>query len=341
VRSVLLPSFLAVGLGLSEVSAAEPIPLIVEYEAPDDCPTAADFLAALQSRTPRARLATADEAIDAVQLRVTVHVSSPGSWGSLMLLDDGDITGRRQVAGATCAEVVDALALATALSLDPTALLRAEPEPVVPKPNATAPPDAPPAPTSSETAPRGGRAPGSPGWVLRLGTAAIFTQPLVPAPFWGGMPEVGAARGRHGPALHLAYSFSLGDGDHSRFAWQAVRATFHAWRVPLGRRAEFGLGAAAEAGILRAEGLGLDPSRQVDRWSWGAGLDARFEVALAPGFAVSLSAGALVPAAERRFTIGEPPREIAATPPLVPLAALGLGARLPIGARTRNDQFQR
>lgn len=340
-RWPLAPGCLALALVTSPAAAAEPTPIALVYEAPPDCPAAIEFLGSVQARTSRVRAAAPEEVTNATVVQVTIGGDARGSWGSLMLIESGVVTGRRRVEGESCQEIVDALALATALSLDPTALLGPEPPANAPPPE-TAAPAPPPEPEAPARTPRSRPKPERP-YLLRLGTAAIVAEPLAPMPFWGGMAEVGVARGRRGPAAALAFGFALGDGDHARFSWQVARLTLHPLRAPLGRITEVGVGLASEVGALHAEGEGLDTTRTVTRGYWSAGLDGRLEITLHPGLVASLAAGLGLPGTDRRFTIGDPPREIASSPALVPLVAVGIGARLPAGsgARTaRNDHFR-
>ncbi len=330
---------------LPAAAADEPTPVLVEYEAPPECPDALAFLGSVQSRTSRVRAAAPEEATNATVVRVTLGGDANGSWGSLMLLEAGKVTGRRRVEGASCDEVVDALALATALSLDPTALLGPEQPANAPPPEAEAPAALPASPPDPEPRPRSRRARPAmePPYTLRLGTAAILTEPVAPLPFWGGMGEVGVARGQRGPAAAIAFAVALGEEDHAHFSWQVARLTLHPLRAPLGRFAEVGVGLASEVGALRAEGERLDATRTVIRSYWSAGLDGRLELSLNPRLALSLSAGVTVPGTDRRFTIGDPPEKIGFSPPMAPFLALGIGARLPVWVgvgNSRNDHFE-
>lgn len=334
------PCCVALALATLPAAADEPTPVLVEYEAPPECPDALAFLGSVQSRTNRVRAASPEEATNATVVRVTLGGDAHGSWGSLMLLEAGTVTGRRRVEGASCEEVVNALALATALSLDPTALLGPERPANAPPPEAEAPPPPPePPPEPPRRArPRRERPPLEPPYTLRLGTAAVLTEPIAPMPFWGGMIEIGGARGRRGPAAGVAFTFAISNGDHAHFSWQLARLTFHPLRAPLGDVAEIGVGMASEVGALRAEGERLDTTRTVIRSYWSAGLDGRLELRLNARLALSLSAGLAVPGTDRRFTIGDPPEKIGFSPDVMPLLALGIGARLPVWAGAGNGQ---
>ncbi|HTN85134.1 MAG TPA: hypothetical protein VL242_15655, partial [Sorangium sp.] len=103
---------------------AEVQPLRITYEAHEGCPSATVFLRELTVRTSRARAAAPDEAALEVHVRIT---RSAGASRGRITLGAGEGARVREVGGATCAEVVAALALITALRVDPTASLDPQP----------------------------------------------------------------------------------------------------------------------------------------------------------------------------------------------------------------------
>lgn len=310
----------------SSAAADELVPLAVTYDAVPGCPAEETFFAAVQARSGRVRAATPEDAASAVELRVTLGTDARRSWGSLQLVEGGSVVGRRRVEGASCEEVVNALALATALSLD--ALTQLD-EP----PSASPPPEPSPPPLEPVPPPPPTPSPATPPWTIRLGSAALFTEPVVPSRFWGGLLEGGATWHRTGPAAFLAFGLAVGNGDHSGYAWRVGRLSLLPARARLGRRLELGGGLLAEAGGLRAEGERLDVTRSVTRSWWGAGLEARANLELSPALAIGLRASGLLPGTARRFVVGENPREIASTPALVWLLALGVETRFASGGK--------
>lgn len=107
-------------------------PLRISYEAHEGCPGAETFLRELTLRTSRARAATPGEAALEVLVRLT---RSEGATRGRITLGAGEGARVREVDGATCAEVVAALALIAALRVDPTASL--DPQPPAAEPRST------------------------------------------------------------------------------------------------------------------------------------------------------------------------------------------------------------
>lgn len=122
---MLHPRWLAAAVVLAGALAgsdarAEVPHLRISYEAHEGCPSAEAFLRELLARTSRARAAAPDEA--ALEVRVHITRSGGASRGRITLGRE-ERARVREVGGSTCAEVVAALALITALRIDPTASL--------------------------------------------------------------------------------------------------------------------------------------------------------------------------------------------------------------------------
>lgn len=157
-RGIAANALLVLGATLVAAPAsAEPEPIRVAYSAPRRCPDQAAFLRALRQRTANFQLARPAE-----PARVFV---------ATLALDGGSVTGRleirgpgaerslREVPGKTCDEVMEALALMTALAVDPGALAASPPAAGTPAPTSSTPaarparPAAPPAASGSFAAP--------------------------------------------------------------------------------------------------------------------------------------------------------------------------------------------
>ncbi|WP_437323430.1 hypothetical protein [Sorangium sp. So ce381] len=143
---------------------AEAQRLRIAYEAHDGCPDAEAFLREVTARTDRARAAAADEAALDVRVRIT---SSEGRSRGRITLGKGEDARVREVDGATCGEVVAALALITALRVDPTASL--DPQPPAAGPRSSEAPDAGGAP---DAAPPAAADPGGPARPAAAGVSA-------------------------------------------------------------------------------------------------------------------------------------------------------------------------
>ena len=120
-RALRLPilAVLSGGALAAAPARAEPAPLRLDYEtAGGGCPGAAVFLDEIQWRTDQARVVGPAEA--ALEVRARVVRRGPVTRGRLVLGTGKDAIVR-EVEGASCEEVVSALALITALALDPHA----------------------------------------------------------------------------------------------------------------------------------------------------------------------------------------------------------------------------
>ncbi|MGH7294495.1 MAG: hypothetical protein ACRELB_06170, partial [Polyangiaceae bacterium] len=116
----------ALALTSAGVARAQPAeePIRIEYAAPPTCPPESAFFAQLRART--SRVTRAATGARARTFAVTVVPRGRRIAGHLVIRDpDGATAAERDVAGDTCEEVVEALALVTALSVDPGAVTRA------------------------------------------------------------------------------------------------------------------------------------------------------------------------------------------------------------------------
>src|SRR5512136_1399882 len=107
-------------LGLDRVAIAEPESVRIDYAAPTGCPDATAFMHSLRERTTRFREAAPDEQARGFLVRVKA-VGSAFS-GRLEIRSPDGPTAVRNVEAAVCDEVSSALALITALTIDPNAL---------------------------------------------------------------------------------------------------------------------------------------------------------------------------------------------------------------------------
>lgn len=104
--------------GFSAEGRAEPQALHIELEAPASCPDEAAFLREVRQRTQHFRIASDDEQ-EARTVKVTIVESGASFSGTLEVLDPGGDASVREVPGESCEEVIRALALMTALTVDP------------------------------------------------------------------------------------------------------------------------------------------------------------------------------------------------------------------------------
>ena len=93
----------------------------IEYVAAASCPSADSFRARFFARTDRARAARDEDDANARTVRVRVTGGARRFAGSLIVEEGRTPRGERSVSARTCLEVVDALALIAALTVDPEA----------------------------------------------------------------------------------------------------------------------------------------------------------------------------------------------------------------------------
>ena len=126
----------------------------IEYAAPSQCPDQASFLDEVRERTTRWHPETGPAPVRRFVIEVTPREG--GMRGRLALTDIAGVSAVREVDGATCSDVVEALALMTALAIDPHASIapiRKAPPPPPPAELPPPPPPAPPRPPPTHEAP--------------------------------------------------------------------------------------------------------------------------------------------------------------------------------------------
>jgi hypothetical protein len=101
------------------------------YDAPPDCPTEPEFRAAVSARGTDVAPGSPSNA--ARVLAVTIRRQADGFGGTFQARDRRGATGKRLVNGRSCTDVVDALALVTAIALaDPSSETAATSAPPLP-----------------------------------------------------------------------------------------------------------------------------------------------------------------------------------------------------------------
>src|SRR4249920_3058523 len=85
------------------------------YEAPRGCPSEPEFVAAVTARG--ADFDVGETTRQPHVMVVSINKGGDGFVGAFQLRDDRDATNKREVRGASCAEVADALAVVTAIAL--------------------------------------------------------------------------------------------------------------------------------------------------------------------------------------------------------------------------------
>jgi hypothetical protein len=292
---------------------------LASYDAPPECPTAAAFSARVEARTRLYRT-------EPVALDVALHAEggSGGTRGRLVVQHAGNVT-EREIAGRDCDEVVEALALIAAITIDPTA--DTSPHPTA---HAEAPPAAAPAPTPTPVS----EAPAT--WHVEPGVAFVVDGALAPDPSFGERAFVSYARDSPAAplsALGLAATFvqsgTVSTGPDQSAAFELYTLRLEACTFGLARGilrlvpCVFG-----EGGVLRAQGT--HPAESLDqRVGWAAvgplgSLSARVLRVLD----LRADLGAVVPLTRYRFRFIDEPT-VTETPSVAVTAAVGVAVAIP------------
>ncbi len=203
------------------LARAETETIRIEYRAAPPCPSEAQFVAEVGKRTTRARLATAPS--DVRTFIVLIEQKRGRVSGSLVIREREQTTVARTVEGEQCKDVSSALALATALAIDPNASLSGGAN------AAESPREAPP---KSDTAPVDASATGhseTPRPAKSAPQPSDTTQPNARPPRLDARPlrfEVAA-----GPSLLVGAAPRVAFGAS---AWLGASSTSHSWLVRFG-----------------------------------------------------------------------------------------------------------
>lgn len=201
-RTVSVGAFVLAFAGFARAETPQTEPIHLEYRGAPECPSADEFNRAVFSRTTRAHLAQTEPA--ARTFVVVLERAGSGFAGSLSVREAEGTTTAREVKGADCSEVAQALALATSLAIDPNASLTPEPA------TSSTPPTGkkkPPEDERQKTAPdRAGekRTASGGAWEAALGPGVALA--IGPRPAFGGALKAGYFGGK--PSAPLS-SFGL------------------------------------------------------------------------------------------------------------------------------------
>lgn len=351
---------LLVALGFASSPAHSQAPAArasLDYRQDADCPDSAAFRARITARTPVVFDAAANRS-----LTVVVQSGTP-SRGRLRFAADGG-AAVREVAGATCDEVVSALALIAAVALErgvliddgetPTATepLPAEPPPVAAPvtPPATAPVTPPaaapaavpptPGPQEDRDAAHGGT--GGTGAPLRwaVGAQALLAGGVGPALAGGGRAFAEASIDvATRPALRASLAWLPGtdrgtelgterEPERGTVHFSLLAARLEACPVRLELRA-FALSPCASFDAGRIGVSVSEPeSRTIGRVWLAPGALVRLGLSLTPVLALELEGGFIVPLDRYRFFFSPEPF-VYKVPAISGSAGLGLAVRFP------------
>ncbi|MFC1641891.1 hypothetical protein ACFL5O_04265 [Myxococcota bacterium] len=316
-----------IALGWGASAPPNPIPIRVEFQAPADCSDVGEFYDGLRERTKRVRPAIGGE--PGLELRVRLRQSEQKVYGELRIIDAQGETDTREVEGASCAEVVQALSLTTALAVDPTALVSASPAASASVPSVPRPPPCPPAKPETKPIPV---PPRKRAVELEVGAEAFLAEVVSPRLSFGGAITARLNWNRDGalgPSLGLSLMHLRNDAVQTPSSavvrWTALLATGCPWRWGDLLRVE--PCAALIGGLLAATGRSVSRPRSSVRSWWSVGGVGRATLSMGTGTSIEFLGGASVPLMARSYVAGSPGRPVGETPRVSALAALGVACR--------------
>jgi hypothetical protein len=305
-------AWLAVSSFASAARAAPPgQPFRLEYWARGQCPDAIEFAREIQTRAPRLRPAEGDE--PALGFYAELDARGGSATGHLTARSPDGREVKREVRGATCDDVVTALALIAALAADPS-------QPVE-------------APSSGESATRR-KAPRTPvepvdepsfdplsepivtdpaqRWTFGIGGGLEFDSSIAPTP-GSGLSVVFEAEGPGGSAARPFYSLSAiraaaasteTSGSTAAFTWLAFRLTGCPLRWPEQTPLFLRPCGFLDGGVLEGS-VSLDTrSSDVTRPWFALGTFGRIEALVAEVVSFQLDGGVTVPLRHDEFRAG-------------------------------------
>jgi hypothetical protein len=284
---------IAVVLSSSAALAEEEVRFRVDYDAPSGCPAARDFTAGVTGRTERARIARSADTV-VVEVRVA---SGALIEGRIHIRGVDREAIERTVRAASCAEVVDALALITALAFDPDASAEARPreaEPDLPPPNPP-PGPTPPSPRPSSQAEL--------EWAFGLGIGLIPFDSALPGNDVGLAAFVAASsEGKTlAPEVLVIATRRTGSASQAKFSLTTLTLAGCPLRFPATGALAARPCAGFELGALSAEGVGLAIERRPTRLWLAPMLLGRGEWRFAAPFAAHVGVGLSVPLTRQHY----------------------------------------
>jgi len=302
-RQLAAGSALAILLAGGVARAAETTPVRLRYTAPAECPDRRGFFEQVSARTKLARLADASEIATTLVVRIK-HVPG-GTAGTIELSTPPGRTAQREVKAASCEQVVAALALMTALAIDPDASTEPVSKPPLPAPKLE--PTAAPKPTRRGT-PEERPASALTRWKGGVSVELLggIAPSLVPAvrPFieldregrapWGFAARLSAAR------LQTEVRTESGGAEFRLWSARLEGCPAH---VRVARPLWFSACLAFDFGELTATGNGVTPAQQVSRPWLAAGEITRLELRLFDALAIEAAGEIMFPLVRDRFFV--------------------------------------
>jgi hypothetical protein len=267
----------------------------LRYDAPAGCPARSEFEAEILERTPNVQLGAPARRVFAV----TIEPTADGFHGALVV----DRVADKELSAQRCDDLATALALVTALAIDPTAAVAARPR--APRP---------PAPAMS--------------WSLDADIAAMVEAGVAPGAMFAAAIEARArSRGYQLEVAAIAGRDTSAEDDVqqgalARFTWLAARLS--GCRVWLARGFAVDGCGHVELGAVRATGQRIINQRDLTRLWLAAGLHAGGRVPIGARVFGLLQLGAALPIIRDRY-IFAPNVAIHDTPFVTGWVVVGVG----------------
>lgn len=315
VRRALVPAALA--LSLARAARADVSDLNFTYQAPEGCPTAAEFVAEVNRRREARPRENEPRSFHVLLARLDDEAS-----GVLRVRAYGAETSARHVQAKTCQDVAVALALVTALTLDapppppPEEPIHAPPRPVPRRDKE--PPDA--LGMNTEAAARSWW---GVGFHLDALVGALPTTAAAPQLFVDARLE---RSGIWTPSMRLSAARAQTVTNNLELIWTAGRLDVCPTSIPLSEDAALWPCPAFEAGSIDARSELLPPGRP--RLWLALGAIARLQWILVHVVLLDIEGGVSVPLAKKPLlsSTGETAHRVA---PVAAHAGIGLGGRFP------------
>lgn len=327
--SVALAFFMTwAGTSAAQESPKSQHPIVVdfEYQAETECPGEEQAFSLVHRRSRRVVRARGQDA--GQRLSMTVIRGGTGYRGVLSVIRAGGVEERRSMTGESCDEVVEALALTAALSIDPNATLTLGPAQV---------PDAPDVDSSnarreSSEAVTDDRSPGQPIRTRIVVGASLYISRLVGgATHLGGGASIGLSRLDGRVLLPVETRLSVfGLGDVSGVVEPKIVTSFVLARLSycvarLGGDAALLLCPSGELGAVFARGQGFEQDSRTTRLMAGLGAEVWLRARLGEAAAIWLSPSLMVPVTDRAYAVAPGPQVLTSTVDVSWGVSLGFG----------------
>lgn len=289
------------------------------YDAPPECLDEKDAFSLVHRRSRRVERGSGDGPLQ--RLDVTIVETASGYRGVLTVTRPGQSAERRSMVGAGCDEVVEALALTAALSIDPNATLTLGPasresehtagESATEAEPATS--EAPARPIESDEKP-------APAPIhTTLGASLTVQSIMQDAVHLGGGATLSIARQDRKTwfpleaRLSLSYLTEAPNQNEEDVFTRVVLSRLVYCPIRAGGDLTLLLCPAFQAGALLADSRGFEEGEHIARWYATLGLDAWLRARISRHWELWLSPRLAFPLTERRFAVEPGPEVVTAT----------------------------